>query len=53
MAQEENCPKVEFECPCTKTDCDNHGICCKCTANHRSVGKPVYCMREDVLAKPQ
>lgn len=31
-------------CPCPRTACENHGICCACIANHRKRGKPVSCM---------
>lgn len=37
--------KNKKNCPCTKTDCDNHGICCECIANHREKGNKPACMR--------
>lgn len=33
-------------CVCPKTDCENHGNCCKCINNHREKDSLVYCMRE-------
>lgn len=23
-------------CPCPKTECDNHGLCCQCIAAHKN-----------------
>ena len=44
----EHCPNKkanEQDCPCPKVDCDNHGICCECIANHRAKGNKPACMR--------
>ena len=39
-----NKAKNEENCPCKKTACENHGICCACIANHRSKGNYTSCM---------
>ncbi|MEW5955404.1 MAG: hypothetical protein AB1626_02595 [Candidatus Micrarchaeota archaeon] len=31
-----NREKNERKCPCSKTDCPRHGICCECIRYHRS-----------------
>lgn len=36
----------EENCTCPKTDCENHGKCCKCINRHRKNGSLVYCMRD-------
>jgi len=35
----------EKECPCTKTDCENYKVCCKCIAAHKGRGNLPSCLR--------
>ncbi len=35
----------ELDCPCSNTDCGNHGICCECITSHRAKGNKPACMR--------
>ncbi len=42
--QDVSCLKPDVNCPCPKTDCDNHSQCCKCVLIHRSNGSPTSCM---------
>ena len=37
----------EKNCTCPKTDCANHGICCQCVMNHRSMKNLPRCLREE------
>jgi hypothetical protein len=49
---ETKCPNLDRNnegCPCTATDCDNHGTCCQCIRNHVSNGSLPACARD--LAK--
>lgn len=42
------CPNLETNkanCPCTATNCANHGICCACVENHRKSGDLPACLR--------
>lgn len=32
-------------CPCKNRDCENHGICEKCIANHKRRGDKTGCQR--------
>lgn len=32
-------------CPCTYTECGNHGICCECLLSHRASKSLAACMR--------
>ncbi|MDH7569981.1 MAG: hypothetical protein QHJ73_10385 [Armatimonadota bacterium] len=32
-------------CPCTYTECRNHGICCECLLSHRASRSLAACMR--------
>lgn len=49
----ESCPeKSRINCPCPKTSCENHGLCCRCVAAHISRGKkPPHCL--EVFFKTQ
>lgn len=33
-------------CSCPNVDCQNHGKCCDCVANHKSRGSLPLCMRD-------
>ncbi len=35
----------EKSCPCKSVNCQNHGKCCDCIANHRESKSLVACMR--------
>ncbi|XER07869.1 hypothetical protein SRRS_34620 [Sporomusa rhizae] len=41
-----SCLKPEVNCPCPKTECENHSQCCKCITNHRASGKLTVCMAQ-------
>jgi len=34
----------EFECPCPKTACANHGKCCACVVNHKNTDSLPFCL---------
>ena len=36
---------VEKNCSCTKTECENYKVCCKCIANHKEKGNLPACLR--------
>jgi len=36
---------LEKDCPCAKTECENHRICCKCVASHKERGNLPVCLR--------
>ena len=42
------CQINEYECPCKKEGCPNHGNCCACVANHKKVGNVPFCLKENV-----
>ncbi len=35
------------KCPCPKTTCANHGKCCDCIVNHRSIDSLPFCLFPD------
>lgn len=38
-------PREPVSCPCPKTGCEFHGICCQCVAAHIKNGKkPPHCL---------
>ena len=44
-----NCMKDENKtiCTCKSMNCPNHGICCKCIANHKQSGGLPVCLRKE------
>ncbi len=45
----DTCPmrdRNRTQCPCTNTECDNHGRCCDCIAAHRLYKSPPACMKQ-------
>ena len=36
----------EKQCKCPATDCERHGMCCECVANHREGGSLPMCLRD-------
>jgi len=38
------CENVK-NCPCTKTECENHSVCCNCVLNHKEKGNLPFCLR--------
>jgi len=36
----------KLQCPCKKTQCERHGVCCKYIASHREHGGFPACLRE-------
>jgi len=38
-----DCKNVR-NCPCPKTTCVNHGICCQCVKKHRETDSLPYCI---------
>jgi len=38
------CTEVK-NCPCPKTECDNHAKCCVCVAKHAEQGNLPSCLR--------
>ncbi|OGV89309.1 MAG: hypothetical protein A3K19_00020 [Lentisphaerae bacterium RIFOXYB12_FULL_65_16] len=41
-----NLTKNEQKCPCPKTDCGNHGICCDCLTAHLDRNTVPSCVRK-------
>ena len=41
-----NKEKNEQDCPCVKTNCTNHGMCCECVAHHRKIKTYPACLRD-------
>ena len=41
------------ECPCPKTECENHFRCCACVLRHLTVGGLPFCFRDKFVAKPE
>lgn len=35
---------VEKDCPCPKTTCPNHGICCQCVPKHKNTDSLPFCL---------
>lgn len=33
-------------CNCPKTECPNHGICCRCVVNHLNASVLPFCLRK-------
>jgi len=38
------CENVK-ECPCPKTDCERHLVCCECVLAHKKNGNLPFCLR--------
>ncbi len=45
----------EERCTCPKTECENHGTCCKCIEHHRAMplSPVVFCLRELIDFTPK
>lgn len=37
---------INFNCPCPKTECSNHGKCEQCKKNHSTSNSLPFCERE-------
>jgi len=42
-----SCEKIK-ECPCPKTECPNHKICCECILRHKNLDGLPFCLFEGV-----
>jgi len=40
------CEKVK-ECPCPRTECENHRVCCVCVIKHKDTDSLPFCMFTD------
>jgi hypothetical protein len=40
---------INFDCPCPKKECPNHGNCEECNKAHANSKQPPFCQREHGL----